>query len=107
MHDTVAELTINGLIIIPFTIHPVLQTPLVPKLCVAPLIAQSASYSDIVNYNTISHASFFLKIFRRPSLRCSHGAVSPCHGESPQARLDAATRFQLFGVKNGRRPSQR
>jgi hypothetical protein len=36
-----------------------------PRLRAAPLIARSASYGDIVNYNTKAHASFFLKNFLR------------------------------------------
>jgi hypothetical protein len=59
MDDTVAELSINRLIVVPFTIHPVLQTPLGDKTAPAPLIARSASSGDIVNYNTKARASFF------------------------------------------------
>jgi hypothetical protein len=65
MHDTVAKLSINRLIIIPFTIHPVLQTPFAAKPHAALLIACSASYGDIVNYNTRSRASSFSKTFSR------------------------------------------
>jgi len=61
MDDLVAKLSVNRLIVIPFTIHPVLQTPLVINPRAALLIARSASYSDIVNYNTSARASFFFK----------------------------------------------
>ena len=60
MHASIAELAINRLSVIPFTIHPALQTPSATKLRAAPVIASSASYSDIDNYNTIAHASAFL-----------------------------------------------
>jgi hypothetical protein len=59
MDDTVTKLSINRLIIMPFTIHPALQTP---KAACGPVIARFASYGDIVNYNTKSHANFFLPI---------------------------------------------
>jgi hypothetical protein len=52
MDDLVTELTINRLSIIPFTIHPTLQTPMAAKSRAALVIACSASYSAIVNYNT-------------------------------------------------------
>ena len=63
MDDAVAKLSINRLIVIPFTIHPVLQTPIAAKRRAAPVIVCSASYSDIVDYNTNSHASFFFEFF--------------------------------------------
>jgi hypothetical protein len=63
MDDTVSKLSINWLIIIPFTIHPVLQTPIAAKRRAAPVIVSSASYGDIVNYNTSSRASFFFDFF--------------------------------------------
>jgi hypothetical protein len=65
MDDTITKLAINRLIVVPFTIHPVLQTPSVTKLRTAPLIARFASYGDIVNYNTRSRASFFSENFLR------------------------------------------
>src|SRR5206468_5431742 len=63
MDDTVAKLSINRLIIIPFTIHPVLQTPLLTRFRARPSVDCSPSYGDIVNYNTRSRASVFLKFF--------------------------------------------
>src|SRR6266446_7037455 len=42
-NDTIPKLSINRLPIVPFTLHPVFHR---------------ASYGDIVNYNTSSHASF-------------------------------------------------
>ena len=43
--DTISELSINRLTIVPFTLHPVFHRP--------------SSFSDIVNYNTNSRASLF------------------------------------------------
>ncbi len=42
--DTIPKLAINRLTVVPLTMHPVFE--------------HCASYSDIVNYNTSSHASF-------------------------------------------------
>src|SRR5918996_636797 len=62
MHASIAKLAIDRLSVIPFTIHPALQTPTATKLRAAPVIARLVSYSDIGNYNTRARASFFLKI---------------------------------------------
>src|SRR5437016_7255909 len=51
--DTIPKLAVNWLTIVPLTIHPVF------KVRGIALIDHRASYSDIVNYNTSSHASFF------------------------------------------------
>jgi len=50
-----AKLAVNRLTVVPFTMHPVFD--------------HCASYSDIVNYNTSSQASFFLFFFARRSRR--------------------------------------
>src|SRR5262245_12810883 len=69
MHAPIAKLAIDWLSFIPFTIHPVLQTPLATRLRAAPVIACSASYSDIDNYNTKAHASLFFGKFFGAGLR--------------------------------------
>src|SRR5437879_2613619 len=51
--DTIPKLAVNWLTVVPLTIHPVF------KVRGIALIDHRASYSDIVNYNTSSHASFF------------------------------------------------
>src|SRR5258707_5145496 len=48
--DTIAQLSINRLTVVPFTVHPVFHR---------------ASYGDILNYNTDSLASLFLFFFAR------------------------------------------
>ena len=55
--DTIPQLSINRLPVVPFTLHPVFH------------INHCASYSDIVNYNTSSQASFFYFFFARRSRR--------------------------------------
>src|SRR5581483_7770110 len=108
MDDTIPKLSINRLIIIPFTIHPVLQTPTATNLRATPPIASFASYGDIVNYNTRSRASLFLKkILRRSSLRCSHGAVSPCTTGSDTMSASTRRGGYNWGANNGRWPVRR
>jgi hypothetical protein len=62
MHATIAKLAIDWLSLIPFTIHSVLQTALLPSAS-GPASIERVSYSDIVKYNTISHASSFSRKF--------------------------------------------
>src|ERR1043166_14532 len=85
VNDTIPELAINRLTIIPLTRHFVLR--FAPGTAAWYLstgstarIDLSSSYSDIVNYNTISRASTFYDFFgeartnedaQRPTLRCS------------------------------------
>src|SRR5439155_11816670 len=64
MHTTIAKLAIDWLSVIPFTIHSVLQTALLPSASGPASIGRCGSYGDIVNYITIAHASLFLQIFR-------------------------------------------
>src|SRR6478672_2864586 len=59
MHDTIAKLAIDWLSVIPFTIHSVLQTALLPSASGPASIERCVSYSDIVNYITIARASLF------------------------------------------------
>src|SRR5262245_37673675 len=63
MHAAIAKLAIDWLRIIPFTIHSVLQTTLLPSAIGPASIERCVSYSDIVNYNTISRASPFFGNF--------------------------------------------
>jgi len=49
MDSAVAQLAIDRLTVVPFTIHPVFDP--------------GVSFSVVVDYNTISRASFFLKKF--------------------------------------------
>src|SRR5205085_10357971 len=60
VHDTIAQLAIDWLTIIPFTTHLLLQAGYIrnKSICAAVLRA-ACSCSDIVNYNAIAHASFF------------------------------------------------
>ena len=60
MHATIAKLAIDWLSIIPFTIHPYSHPHRSEFRQVASIDDQS-SYSVIDNYNTIAHASVFLK----------------------------------------------
>ena len=70
MHAPIAKLAIDWLSVIPFTIHPVLQTARLQQSCERPLsIACSASYGDIVNYNTIARARRFFGNFFGARLR--------------------------------------
>ena len=59
MDDPIAKLAINRLTIIPFTSHFVLQMQAGTALSSTRSIDFSLSYSDIVNYNTMSRASSF------------------------------------------------
>jgi len=112
MDATIAQLAINRLAIVPF-MHPVshpafaVATALRPSqcfgkwICRRPSDAQSVppiqtdppdavpiewllSYSDIVNYNTISQASLFWKFFLAPlfpsrfAIRCETGYGRHC-----------------------------
>src|SRR5207245_4440432 len=66
--DTMAKLAVNRLTVVPFTMHPVFD--------------HCASYSDIVNYNTSSQASFFF-IFLCPPfppLSCLRGRLPAVKG---------------------------
>ena len=63
MHASIAKLAIDWLGVIPFTIHSVLQTALLPSASGPASIERCVSYSVIVNYITIARASFFLKTF--------------------------------------------
>mgnify|MGYP003694567249 CR=1 FL=1 len=76
MHHAVAKLTIDRLIIIPFTIHPVLQTPLGKRLRNSDRVPVCSSYGDIVNYNTRSRASFF-NFFSPDFMRVGNGTFTP------------------------------
>jgi hypothetical protein len=70
MHAPIAKLAIDWLSVIPFTIHSVLQTALLPSASGPASIERCVSYSDIVNYITISRASlFFAKFFEAISRR--------------------------------------
>jgi hypothetical protein len=64
MHAPIAKLAIDWLSVIPFTIHSVLQTALLPSASGPASIERCFSYSDVVNYITIARASLFLQIFR-------------------------------------------
>src|SRR5947199_8225786 len=72
MHATIAKLAIDWLSVIPFTIHSVLQTALLPSASGPASIERCISYSDIVKYNTISRANSFFQNFSRQflSLEC-------------------------------------
>jgi hypothetical protein len=66
VHAAVAQLAINRLTVIPFSIHPVLQIRLVRKRGDTALLALCPSFSVVVNYNGHSQAnSFFLFLRRR------------------------------------------
>src|SRR6266540_1733928 len=65
MHAAIAKLAIDWLSVIPFTIHSVLQTALLPNASGPASIERCISYSDIVNYNTIARASLFFVNFSR------------------------------------------
>src|SRR6266542_4791144 len=73
MDDTVAKLAVNRLTVVPFTMHPVLH--------------HCASYSVIVNYNTTSHASFYLFFFAR---RFSHERRTRAHARDTSKLVPAA-----------------
>src|SRR5260370_581689 len=69
--DTIAQLSINRLTVVPFTVHSVFHR---------------ASYGDILNYYTDSLASLFLFFFARHFRRHPHRtkgstgqAARPCH----------------------------
>jgi hypothetical protein len=67
MDGPVAQLAVNRLAIVPITIHPVsLRFPSKKEVGRPGSIDQRISYSDIVNYNTISLASFFIFFFLMP-----------------------------------------
>src|SRR5207249_12297747 len=72
MHASIAKLAIDWLSVIPFTIHSVLQTALLPSASGPASIERCISYSDIVKYNTISRANSFFQNFSRQflSLEC-------------------------------------
>src|SRR5713101_809514 len=57
--DAIAKLAINRLTIVPFTVHPVLQIGLAREGQDTVSIHHCISYSDVVDYNTISRASLF------------------------------------------------
>jgi hypothetical protein len=60
VNDTVAQLAINRLTIIPFTIHSVFGTACVRQTAAcAARLTTACSCSVIDNYITMSHASFF------------------------------------------------
>jgi hypothetical protein len=69
MHAPIAKLAIDWLSVIPFTIHSVLQTALLPSASGQASIESCVSYSDIVKYITIARASFFLQKFFQAILR--------------------------------------
>src|SRR5438128_8207326 len=68
VNNTIAKLAIDWLSVIPFTIHSVLQTALLPSASGPASIERCVSYSDIVKYNTISRASSFCQNFSRQFL---------------------------------------
>src|SRR5205807_3461452 len=63
VNDTVAELAINRLTIIPLTRHFVLRFALGTAASSRASTGLCFSYSDLVNYNTISEASAFSRYF--------------------------------------------
>jgi hypothetical protein len=70
VNDPIAKLSINRLTVIPFTIHPALQTTLARGFRDLVLI-DPASYGDIVNYITNALATFFEKFLRREHRPCN------------------------------------
>src|SRR5205807_4093332 len=56
MHTTIAKLAIDWLSVIPFTIHSVLQTALLPSASGPAPIRRCVTSSAIVNYITIPRA---------------------------------------------------
>jgi hypothetical protein len=63
MHATITKLAIDWLSVIPFTIHSLVDTRHGPVLRRTFSLDACSSYSVVVNYNTIPHASLFLRKF--------------------------------------------
>jgi hypothetical protein len=63
---TVAKLAIDRLTIVPLTIHSVLPKAGLHGVHRTGLLDCCTSYSDVVNYNTIARARFFLNFFSAP-----------------------------------------
>src|SRR5207237_6791658 len=76
VNNTIAKLAIDWLSVIPFTIHSVLQTALLPSASGPASIERCVSYSDIVNYITIAHASLFLQNFSRQFYAAEQPAIA-------------------------------
>jgi hypothetical protein len=66
--DTIAQLAIDWLTVVPLMIHSVSDTPTRDVRGFAP-IECCVSYSDVVDYNTISPASFIFIFLCRPFRR--------------------------------------
>ena len=64
--DTIAQLAVDRLAVVPFTIHPVFRVALTSDMRGA--AGLGFSYSVIVDYNTTSRASIFFDFFSTPVL---------------------------------------